>query len=295
MTATRTEALHPEARGMDARPRIEAAGLLVEGQIAAALSLRHTLASLVSGAQAMATSVRSGGTLYYIAAGSSGLMAAADAQELGGTFSIPPQQLRILMAGGLPTGVEMPGGTEDETDTLAADMQRVTPSDTIIAVSASGTTPFTLAAADIARTRGATIIGIANNAGAPLLQAADHPICLATPPEVLSGSTRLGAGTAKKIALNTLSTLMAIELGHVHDGMMVNVRADNIKLRARAAGIVAQVTGADEATVQSALDTTGGDVKSAVLVIQSVVSANDARSILRETEGNLRAAMARST
>jgi N-acetylmuramic acid 6-phosphate etherase len=222
-------------------------------------------------------------------------MAAADAQELGGTFSILPAQIRIHMAGGLPTGVEMPGGTEDDTASLDAALTGLSPHDTVIAVSASGTTPFTLAAARIASAAGATVVAIANNPGTALLDAADHPICIATPPEVLSGSTRMGAGTAQKIALNMLSTLMAVRLGHVHDGMMVNLHADNIKLRARAVAIVREVAGVDADTAASALEACGGRVNPAVLIAAKGMPASRANEILRETEGNLRAALARNT
>lgn len=294
MIAPQTEALHQDAEGLDARPLPEIAQVLVDGQIAAAAAVRDAAADIAKAAEVLASTIRNGGVVHYVAAGSSGLMAAADAQELGGTFSIPADQLRIHMAGGLPTGVEMPGDTEDDTVGLEHALAELTPNDTIIAVSASGTTPYTLAAARIANGAGASVISIANNPGTALLDAADVAICVQTPPEVLSGSTRMGAGTAQKIALNMMSTLMAVSLGHVHDGMMVNVRADNIKLRARAAGIVCRITGVDADIAARALDATGGEVKRAVLVAlgQDTTAAQD---ILAETQGNLRAALARIT
>ena len=292
MTTPRTEALHDQAKGLDERPLAEVAAILAEGQIAAAASVREAVPAIAQAAEAVAETIRSGGVLHYVAAGSSGLMAAADAQELGGTFSIAPAQLSIHMAGGLPTGVEMPGGSEDETAGLDLALANLGPRDTLIAVSASGTTPYTLAAARIASSAGATVVAIANNPGTALLNAADHPICLATPPEVISGSTRMGAGSAQKIALNMLSTLMAVRLGHVHDGMMVNLHADNIKLRSRAVAIVSQVAGVDANTASSALDAAGGAVKPAILIAKNGVSAGRAQEILRETEGNLRAALA---
>ncbi|MXQ07449.1 N-acetylmuramic acid 6-phosphate etherase [Alphaproteobacteria bacterium GH1-50] len=293
MTDRRTEALHSEAIGLDARPLAEIATLLAEGQVSAARAALDAAEQIAAAARSMAETIRGRGVLHYVAAGSSGLMAAADAQELGGTFSIPAEQLRIHMAGGLPTGVEMPGGTEDETEGLGEALANLGPSDTVIAVSASGTTPYTLAAVSLARKAGATVIGIANNPGAPLLSAADHPVCLATPPELLSGSTRMGAGTAQKIALNMLSTLMAVELGHVHDGMMVNLHADNAKLRARAEGIVARIAGVDTEAAQGAIAAAGGAVKPAILIARAGVTPAEANDILRQTEGHLRAALAR--
>lgn len=239
----------------------------------------------------MAATLRTGGVLHYVAAGSSGLMAAADAQELGGTFSIPPSRLRIHMAGGLPTGVEMPGDTEDSDVGLADALSDLKPTDTVIAVSASGSTPYTLTAGDIARAKKATLIGIANNAESPLLQTADIPILLATPPELISGSTRMGAGTAQKIALNMLSSLMALDLGHVHGGMMVNLRADNHKLRARAAGIVERIAKVDTDAAQAALAQTNGDVKPAILIAALGVSKGDALARLEEADGILSTAL----
>ena len=291
MTGPRTEALHDRALGLDARPLIEAALLLAEGQIAAAACVKD--AAIVAAASVMADTIRCGGRLHYAAAGSSGLMAAADAQELGGTFSIPAAQVRIHMAGGLPTGVEMPGDTEDDTSGLTAASLGLSSRDIVIAVSASGTTPYTVAIAEIARSVGATVIGIANNPGSTLLDIADYPILLATPPEVLSGSTRMGAGTAQKIALNMLSTLMAIQLGHVHDGMMVNLRADNAKLRERAAGMVRQIAGVGKDEAGAALEKAKGDVKVAVLVAAQSASPDKARKMLQESKGNLREALSR--
>lgn len=295
MTTSQTEALHEAARGLDERPLAEIAAILAESQIAAAAAVPDAVPGIARAAEVMASTIRSGGVLHYIAAGSSGLMAAADAQELGGTFSIPAIQLKIHMAGGLPTGVEMPGGTEDDTANLGVTLASLCARDTVIAVSASGTTPFTLAASQIARKAGATVVAIANNPGSALLETADVPICLATPPEVLSGSTRMGAGTAQKIALNMLSTLMAVRLGHVYDGMMVNLQADNIKLRARSVTIVQNVASVDAERALSALDAVGGNVKAAILIAAKGIPASRSYEILRETEGNLRAALARKT
>ncbi|MGR3512088.1 MAG: N-acetylmuramic acid 6-phosphate etherase [Paracoccaceae bacterium] len=289
---TQTEALHSQAKEIDNLPIAQVASLLAEGQIEAAFVVRDAAPSIAKAAISLAQAIRAGATIHYVAAGSSGLMAAADAQELGGTFSIPASQLRIHMAGGLPTGVEMPGDTEDETGGLAEALSDLSKDDCVIAVSASGSTPYTMAACNIAKAKGAGIVAIANNPGAPLFDGADHPIVLPTPPEVLSGSTRMGAGTAQKIALNMMSTLMAVELGHVYEGMMVNLRVDNLKLRARAVGMIARIAGVDSDVADAALESTNGSVKPAILVAagQEPTAAN---ILLRETEGNLRVALAR--
>lgn len=291
MTHRVTEQLHEKAEGIDRRPLTEIALLLAQGQIAAASCADQAVGQVAAASQAMAWTIAQGAVLHYVAAGSSGLMAAADAMELGGTFSIPARQIRIHMAGGLPTGAEMPGATEDETSEIRDGLSTISPLDTVIAVSASGSTPYTLEAAQIANAAGATLIGITNNDGAELLKLSDHPILLATPPEVLSGSTRMGAGTAQKIALNMLSTLMAVQLGHVHDGMMVNLLADNEKLVARAQGIVSTIADVGADAAAKALEVSEGAVKPAVLIALGASGRTEADSLLEESKGHLRPAM----
>jgi N-acetylmuramic acid 6-phosphate etherase len=293
MAAPNTEKLHEKAAGLDLRPLEEIAEILASGQVGAAGAVVPALAALCEGAQAMAQSLLAGGRLYYVGAGSSGLMAAADALEIGGTFGIETDRVRIVMAGGLPTSASMPGAAEDGGAGLDAGLAELAPEDTMIAVAASGSTPFTIAAAKIARSRGARVIGIANNPGSALLALADIAVLLATPAEVISGSTRLGAGTAQKIALNTMSTLMGLELGHIVDGMMVHVVADNDKLRSRAAGIVQRISGADANAAADALAQTGGDVKAAVLLARGAGSLAAAKTILETTRGHLREALRR--
>lgn len=293
MSTPVTEQLHRNAIGLDARPLADAATLLAQSQAEAASAPLAATDPICKGAVAMADTLRAGGILRYLAAGSSGLMAAADALELGGTFLIPAAQIRIHMAGGLPTSAEMPGDVEDSADSLVDELSDLSAQDTLIAVSASGTTPYTTAAARIARDKGAAVIGIANNADSALLQLSDHPILLPTPPELISGSTRMGAGTAQKIALNMLSTLMAMELGHIQDGMMINLRADNDKLRARANGIVCHLTRVSPDRAAAALNTADGNLKCAALLAAGAPTLTEAQSMLRDTNDHLRPALER--
>lgn len=288
-----TEQLHQDAIGLDTRPLPDVAALLARGQVDAAATPMTALTQICTGASAMAQTIRSGGILHYAAAGSSGLMAASDALELGGTYSIPATQIRIHMAGGLSTSAEMPGDVEDFADDLEQDLADLSENDTLVTVSASGTTRYTVAAAKIARLKGATIIGIANNADTELLHLSDHPVLLPTPPELISGSTRMGAGTAQKIALNMLSTLMAMKLGHVQDGMMVNLRADNDKLRARAMSIVCHLTGVDPEKARSALAAADGNLKCAALLAAGAASPQSAYALLEQTNDHLRPALER--
>jgi len=187
----------------------------------------------------------------------------------------------------------MLGVGEDDVEAGAGDLvaSGIGQGDCVIAVSASGSTPYTLAAARTARERGATVIGLANNEGAPLHAIADVAVLLKTPPEVVSGSTRMGAGTAQKIALNMLSTLMAVHLGHVHDGHMVNLRADNDKLRLRAARMVTDITGIPTDTATGLLQESRGSVKHAILLAAGAGDIETAEAALVEAGQNLRRAM----
>jgi N-acetylmuramic acid 6-phosphate etherase len=174
----------------------------------------------------------------------------------------------MLFAGGAAALLHMTGAVEDDPALAEADLAALAPQqgDVLLCLSASGSTPYTLIIARAAKAAGATIVGIANVAPSALLDLADIPVLLDTGPEVVAGSTRMGAGTAQKIALNMLSVLVGLQLGHVHEGYMVNVTADNAKLIDRAARIVAALSGADHATATTALHQTGGAVKPATLI-----------------------------
>ncbi len=288
-----TEGLHRAATGLDDLPGAEIAMRLHRAQVAAAQSVAGATDAIAAGGALMAAAIRDGGRLVYAAAGSSGLMAAADALELPGTFGLRPDQIRILMAGGLPQEPDMPGHTEDDAEAARGDAADIGADDVVIALSASGTTPYALAVARIARERGAPTICIANNPGTPLLADATVAICLSTPPEMIAGSTRMGAGTAQKMALNMMSTVMGIALGHVHDGMMVNLRADNDKLRQRATGIIARISGVPDDRAQTYLATASGRVKPAVLLAAGAGSLDQAMRLLAASDGHLRPALAR--
>lgn len=293
MAERQTEMRHAAAQGLDMLPPPEILSLLAEGQVSAAKSVESALDAIAAGAALAAGAIEGGGRLVYIAAGSSGLMALADALELPGTYGLARDRIVIRLAGGLDALVNMTGGPEDDASAGAAEMVALglDERDCVIALTASGQTPYPLAAVDAARRAGARTIGVSNNAGAPILELAEVGICLATPPEVIAGSTRMGAGTAQKIALNMLSTLMAIHLGHVHDGFMVNVIADNIKLRERARGMIAAIARVDADAATAALERSGGAVKIAVLLAAGARDLGAAQEMLREHKGRLRPAL----
>ena len=264
----------------------EASSLMLRGQHVALQAVERAARDIARAADVVAYALRDGKVLNYAAAGSSGLMALADGCELPGTFGIRPEAIRIHMAGGVPKDGQMPGHTEDDTASAQSDMQDVAAGDAVIVLSASGTTPYALAVAEAAKAAAAKVISIANNPGTPLLQVADVPICLETPPEVVAGSTRLGAGTAQKVALNLMSTLVGVRLGHVFQGMMVNLVADNAKLIARARGIIARIADVTEDEACAALQATSGHVKPAVLVATGA-NPDQARELLETHGGSL--------
>jgi len=276
---------------IDAMAPDAALSAMLGSQVRALDSVAPALPKIAEAAALMAQVLGQGGVVHYAAAGSSGLMALADACELPGTFGIAQAQVRIHMAGGVPSGGVMPGDTEDDAAEAQCAARHLRAGDLAIVLSASGTTPYALAFAEAARTAGARIVAIANVAGAPLLAQADVAIALETGPEILAGSTRLGAGTAQKVALNMISTQAGILLGHVHDGLMVNLKPDNIKLRRRAVQIVARVARVADPAAQAALEATGFDTKPAVLVAAGA-DLGAARALLAEHKGRLGACLA---
>ena len=293
MSATQTEMTHASAVGFDIRPPEEALAILAMAQAEAARAVQQAVPDIAAAALLAADCVRGGGKLVYAAAGSSGLMALADALELPGTYGLPRDRIKVLLAGGIAALTEMEGGPEDDTDAARDEIAAagVGPGDCVIALSASGYTPYPMAAVEAARAAGASTIGISNNQGAPLFGKVDVAICLPTPPEVIAGSTRMGAGTAQKIALNMLSTMMAIHLGHVHDGFMVNLIADNMKLRGRARRIVMAVSQVDDDRAAAALEQAGGAVKAAILLAAGAEGLDGAQRLLAENENRLRPAL----
>lgn len=290
-----TEARHARAQGLDLCSDLELIEILHQAQQSAIEAIAPARPALAQGGQAMADAVRAGRNIVYAAAGSSGLMGLADGLEIHPTFGIPISQIKILRAGGLDD-IQIPKGqVEDNTDVARKDAQCIEQGDCVICLAASGNTPYAVEILRIAKERGAVTIGISNNAGTRLVEEADIPVLLPTPPEVIAGSTRLGAGTAQKIALNTMSSFMGVRLGHVMDGLMVNVVANNVKLFQRAENIVMDLTDCTREAARGALDQAGGRVKPAVLLVAGAQDLSSAEAYLHNENDNLRAALARVT
>jgi len=288
VTGRRTEDRHILSDGIHGIPGADVLARILTSQHAAIAAVVPAFPHILVAAEAGAEALRQGGKMAYAGAGSSGLMALADCLELPGTFGIAPDRVPMLFAGGTAALLHMQGGVEDDPELAMADLDRagLGKGDVILCLAASGRTPYTLTVAREAKARGARVIGLANAPGTELLAIADIPILLDTGPEIVTGSTRMGAGTTQKIALNMISVLVGIGLGHVHDGYMVNLTADNLKLIDRAARIVALVSGAELQAAQAALRQTGGAVKPAILVAQGL-SAAQAEAALDQSRGHL--------
>ncbi len=290
-----TERPHAQAKGLDLLSGTEILTILHEGQIAAIKSMSAAIPALEKGAEAMAAAIRSGGNLVYAAAGSSGLMGLADGLEIPPTFGISTSRISILRAGGLEDMAKPKGEAEDDAEAATRDAANIGPNDCVICLAASGNTVYPVTIMNIAKARGATTIGISNNDDTLLITGSDIPVFLPTPPEVIAGSTRLGAGSAQKIALNMMSTLMGVKLGHVMDGLMVNVIANNVKLLERAENIVMEITGCDRNTASENLKAANGGVKQAILITSGAKDLSDATKYLDMADQNLRTAVANIT
>jgi N-acetylmuramic acid 6-phosphate etherase len=288
-----TERSCPRFSGIDAWEPLDALDAMIEAQLAAVAAVRAARGGIADAVAAMEARLGERGRLIYAGAGTSGRLAVQDGAELMPTFNWPQERLLLFIAGGREALLQAVEGAEDEMARAAELVERhaVAPSDTLIAVAASGTTPFTLACLRAARRRGALIIGVANNRGTPILAEADHPIFLDTGPEPIAGSTRMNAGTAQRIALNLLSSLLMIRLGRVYKGLMVDVQASNAKLARRREAIVRGLTGRSRPQVRDALSRAGGSVKLAVLLLDGC-DLELAREVLDRTGGRLGAAIA---
>lgn len=289
-----TEAVRPDLDDLDRRPTDELVRTLVEGQGAAQRAVLAAVPAIAAAAEAIAARMMAGGRLFYVGAGTSGRLAILDASECPPTFNTAPELVVALIAGGPAAVQEAVEGAEDDAEAGAADLRARAPkpNDAVVGITASGRTPYVIGALRYAREVGSHTVAIVNNARSALAAVADTAIELLTGPEVISGSTRLCAGTAQKIALSTLSTAVMVRLGKTYGPYMVDVRATNAKLRRRALRMVQQITGVDANAGSEALAATGGRVKPAVVMLLGGCDADEAERRLDAAGGRVREALA---
>jgi N-acetylmuramic acid 6-phosphate etherase len=288
-----TERPSPRYAGIDVWEPLDALDAMIDGQLAAVAAVRAARRQILEAALAIETRLREGGRLVYAGAGTSGRLAVQDGAELMPTFNWPEERLLLLLAGGEEAMVRAVEGAEDEIEHATELIRRhaIASKDVLIAVAASGATPFTLSCLREAKRRGALTIGVANNRDAPLLAEAERPIYLETGSEPIAGSTRMNAGTAQRITLSLLSSLTMVRLGRVYAGLMVEVQAVNAKLVGRREKMLVHMTGKSLGEAREALRKTHGDVKLAVLVVQGC-GLEEAKEFLAQADGRLRDAIA---
>jgi N-acetylmuramic acid 6-phosphate etherase len=288
-----TERPSPRYSQIDAWDASDALEAMIDGQFGAVAAVRAARSSIEAAAQAMEARLRFRGRMIYAGAGTSGRLAAQDGAELMPTFSWPRERLLLIMAGGPSAFIQAAEGAEDQVELAieAVNENKVDSKDVLIAVAASGTTPFTLACLRAAKQAGALTIGIANNRATPLLMESDYPIWLDTGSEPIAGSTRLIAGTAQKITLNLLSSLLMILLGRVYGGLMVDMQATNEKLLRRSEDMLMRLADCKREEARDALGRARGSVKIAVLLLRGCDPAT-ARTLLNRGDGQLRRALA---
>ncbi|MEU5898043.1 MULTISPECIES: N-acetylmuramic acid 6-phosphate etherase [Streptomyces] len=289
-----TEAFRPELSEIDRLPTEEIAKIMNGEDASVAAAVAEQLPAIAAAIDGTAERMARGGRLIYAGAGTAGRLGVLDASECPPTFNTDPSEVVGLIAGGPTAMVKAVEGAEDSKELAADDLEdlNLTEDDVVVGISASGRTPYAIGAVEYARSRyGALTIGLSCNADSALAAAAEHGIEVVVGPELLTGSTRLKAGTAQKLVLNMLSTITMIRLGKTYGNLMVDVRASNEKLRARSRRIVALATGASDEEIEAALAATDGEVKNAILTILGQVDGPTAAELLATSDGHLRAAL----
>jgi N-acetylmuramic acid 6-phosphate etherase len=290
----RTELRNRASRNLDHMSALQIVRLMnrEDSRIARAIARElHAIARAVDG---IVNAVRRGGRLLYMGAGTSGRLGVLDASECPPTFGVSPALVRALIAGG-PEAIHLPvEGAEDNRVQARRDLRKIRfgKNDVLVGLAASGTTPYVLAGVDYAKRKGALTIGVSANPHSELARAVKIPIAPNVGPEVLTGSTRLKAGTAQKMVLNMLSTASMVRLGHAYDNLMIDLTRTNKKLKDRAGRILIEASGRELSAVEHALRQSEHNLRVALVMLKRGFSAELARKALFEAGGNLRRALA---
>jgi N-acetylmuramic acid 6-phosphate etherase len=254
------------------------------------------LPAIAHAVDAIAYALQQGGRLFYVGAGTSGRLAALDAAELPPTFGTPPRMVQAVIAGGRRALTQAVEGAEDNRAKGAKDLaaRGLNAKDTVVGIAASGGTLYVLGALEFAKRKGAVTIGITSNPRTPITRVAKIVVVTPTGPEAITGSTRMKAGTAQKLALNMLSTATMIRLGRVYDNWMIGVALTNRKLQARGLRILMEASGASVAESTRALRQSGHNLGAALIMLKTGASARQAKRLLRDTHGHVHNALNRS-
>jgi N-acetylmuramic acid 6-phosphate etherase len=288
-----TEGVRADLSDLDARDTLDLVLLMNDEDATVASSVRAASPAIVAAVDAIAARLACGGRMISVGAGTGGRLAVVDSVECEPTYGTSPGQVVAVLAGGPQAMADAREGDEDDAEAGARDLGALRPvaDDAVIVISASGRTPYALGAADAARAAGALVVGVACTAGSVLGAGCDVAIEVPVGPEVVAGSTRLKAGTAQKMVLNMLSTLVMVREGHTFGNLMIDVRVDNEKLRQRATRNVAEAAGLSLAEAEAALAEAGGEAKVAVVARRAGVHYAVAREQLARARGNARKAI----
>ena len=278
---------------LDRMSALEIVRLINQEDASVASAVERALPQIARAVDVVAEALRRGGRLIYVGAGTSGRLGALDASEIPPTFNIDPHRVQFIMAGGPKALGNSTEASEDDIAPAIAEMKKRKPgkNDAVIGIASSGRTPFTIAAVEYARRRGARTIALTCNQNSPLERAADFAIVTEVGPEVLAGSSRMKAGTAHKMVLNMISTGAMARLGYVYGNLMVNVWTKNEKLTDRAARIVEQATGQDHESAVRALKASGNRTPVAVVMLAAGVNRARAVAALKKSKGHVRNAI----
>lgn len=284
-----TEQQNPRSMNIDRRTTLEIVEIINGEDATVAPAVGKVLPVIAQAVDVIVARFRQGGRLIYVGAGTSGRLGVLDAVECVPTFSAPPEMVQGLIAGGTGALIQAVEGAEDDSDAGRRDLMGLglTARDTVVGIAASGNTPYVVGALAYANDIGAATIGVTCNSPAAVLETAHIAIPVLVGPEVITGSTRLKAGTAQKMVLNMLSTASMIRLGKVYGNLMVDVMVTNRKLADRARRIVCQVTDIAYEEADRLLSETGNEVKPAIVMALLGVDAAEARAMLANAEGRL--------
>jgi N-acetylmuramic acid 6-phosphate etherase len=289
----RTEERNPHSIGIDKGSAEDVLRTINAEDRTVPEAVADAIPEIAEAVEAIVETFREGGRIFFGGAGSSGRLGVLEASEIPPTFGVSPDRFVAFVSGGSKGVVGSVEASEDDdaAGARALDDHGFREGDLLVAISASGRTPFAIGAMRKARELEGRVISMVNNAGSEMESLADISIVLDTGPEVVSGSTRMKSGTAQKMVLNMLTTASMTRLGRVHDGYMIGVQATNVKLRERAARIVAEIAGAEMEDAKVALEAAEGDIKVAVIMIELKLEKGDAMKALEEAGGILRKAL----
>ncbi len=293
LSKLRTEQQNVASTDLDKLSALEIAKVINAEDSKVAGVVERALPQIARAIDAIANALADGGRLFYVGAGTSGRVAALDASECPPTFDTDPRTVQYVIAGGDRALAEAVEANEDSRALGRRDLmrKRVTKKDVVVGIAASGRTPYTIAALEYARERGAATIALSCNANSPLEQAADIGIVVEVGPEVVAGSTRLKAGTAQKLVLNMLSTGAMARLGYIYGNLMVNLHLKNEKLSERALTILESAAGIDREAAKNALTAAGMSVPVALVMLKAGVTRAEAQRRLKRANGHVRKAI----